>query len=99
MKKLLALLMAALVLLSAPVSPVRADGDEPPADPPVAIASDPEPTPPPVDDGETGPGETPGTEPGTAVDPEELPEPEETTAPRLEYQPDGGRSAVPGGRK
>ena len=75
MKRLLALLMAALVLLSLPVASARADGDDPAAEPPAAQSAAPETTPDPTEVPAPEPTESP------APAPEETPVPEPTEAP------------------
>ena len=59
MKRLLALLMAALVLLSLPVASARADGDDPAAEPPAAQSAAPETTPDPTEVPAPEPTESP----------------------------------------
>ena len=75
MKRLLALLLAVLVLLSMPVTLVRADGEEPPATETPA----PDPTEPPAPDPTEPPAPDP-TEP-PAPDPTEPPAPDPTAPP------------------
>ena len=94
MKKLLTLLMAALLLLSLPLSCVQADGEEPAAEPPAvepAPAADPEPEPAPAPAAEPEPAPAPAAEPEPAPAPAAEPEP----APAADPEPEPAPAADP----
>ena len=106
MKKLLALVLAALLLFSMPVASARADGEDPAAEPPApeTIESEvtPEPTDPPAP-AETEPTPSPSDppapdsteEPAPTPEPTEEPEPEPTEEPVPTEEPEPTDEPVP----